>query len=83
MVSYDSPEIASQKVEYIKRMRLGGAMWWESSGDHKVTENNSLINLVTQGLGGYNGKNMQVSQNCLEYPESKYDNLRKGMPGED
>lgn len=82
MVTYDTPEIASQKVEYIKRMRLGGAMWWESSGDFAVDDNRSLINLVTQGLGGFEARMIEKSSNCLEYPQSKYDNLRKGMPNE-
>lgn len=80
MVSYDDPQNAAAKSEYIKRRRLGGAMWWESSGD-KVGEE-SLINLVAQGLGGFEGKHMDHGMNCLDYPASKYDNLRKGMPGE-
>jgi chitinase len=80
MVSYDDPQAASQKVEYIKQTGLGGAMWWESSGDKPGNE--SLINVTVQGLGGYGGKHMESSENCLEYPGSKYDNLRKGMPGE-
>lgn len=63
-------------------MRLGGAMWWETSGDHPPNSSESLINLVVQGLGGYQGKYMEHKANVLEYPESKYDNLRNGMPGE-
>ena len=33
MVSYDTLEIAKVKAEYVKKESLGGAMWWESSGD--------------------------------------------------
>ncbi|KAF2218430.1 glycoside hydrolase superfamily [Elsinoe ampelina] len=80
MVSYDTPQNAAGKVEYIKSHHLGGAMWWESSGDK--TGDESLINLTVQGLGGYEGGRMERGENCLEYPHSKYDNLRKGMPGE-
>lgn len=82
MVSYDSPRVASQKVQYIKQTGLGGAMWWESSGDHPINHGESLINITAQGLGGFEGRHMEQSQNCLEYPESKYDNLRNGMLGE-
>lgn len=82
MVSYDSPGIASKKIDYIKHHRLGGAMFWESSGDQPVEQQGSLINLVAQGLGGYEGRNIERTPNCLEYPQSKYDNLRNSMPGE-
>ena len=33
MVSYDTLEMAKIKAEYVKKEGLGGAMWWESSGD--------------------------------------------------
>lgn len=45
MVSYDTKELAQQKAEYIKKENLGGAMWWESSGDRKGEE--SLIATVS------------------------------------
>ncbi|KAK5126334.1 Endochitinase B1 [Meristemomyces frigidus] len=79
MVSYDTPQVATQKVEYIKHNGLGGAMWWESSGDHPHDSEESLIRVTVEGLGGYNGRHMEHAENCLEYPESKYENLRKGM----
>ena len=80
MITYDTPQNAAAKVEYIRSKQLGGGMWWESSGDKTGEE--SLINLVAQGLGGYEGRHMEHQTNVLEYAESKYDNLRKGMPGE-
>lgn len=82
MVSYDSPQVASEKVQYIKSMGLGGGMWWETSGDHPSNHSESLINIVVQGLGGFEGRHMEHCANVLDYPESKYDNLRNGMPNE-
>ncbi|KAI4175822.1 MAG: hypothetical protein LQ343_001435 [Gyalolechia ehrenbergii] len=75
MVSYDTLEMAREKVEFVKEWGLGGGMWWESSADRKGE--GSLIGTVVNGL-----KHMDKSSNSLEYPESKYDNLRDGMPGE-
>lgn len=83
MVSYDSPQVAAEKAQYIKTTGLGGAMWWESSGDHPSAHGESLINIVVQGLGGFEGKHLEQRPNCLEYPQSKWENLRMGMPGEE
>lgn len=80
LVTYDNLANAAAKANYIQKRGLGGAMWWESSGDR--SGEGSLINLVVQGLGGYEGKRMERMENCLEFPESRYDNLRNGMPGE-
>jgi chitinase len=44
MVTYDTPHSVSAKVDYIKQRNLGGAMWWESSGDR--TDEKSIINSV-------------------------------------
>lgn len=82
MISYDTPEVIKQKVEYIKARRLGGAMWWETSGDQPRSSNSSLIDEAAKILGGYGNSDMEKSENCLDYPQSKYDNLRRGMPDE-
>lgn len=82
MISYDTPQVAAQKVQYIKNTGLGGGMWWETSGDVPASQGESLINVVVQGLGGFQGKHMENTANVLGYPESKYDNLKAGMPGE-
>ena len=79
MVSYDTPEAERQKVDYIKQKGLGGAMWWESSADK--TGNQSLIWTVAYALGGSDYSALDQTENCLSYPQSKYDNLRNQFPG--
>ena len=44
IVSYDNQTVVSLKTEFIKGQSLGGAMWWESSGDR--TGGSSLMGLV-------------------------------------
>jgi hypothetical protein len=47
---------------------------WESSADRAGEQ--SLIRNVVGTLG-----KMDSTPNCLEYPQSKYDNLRNGFQG--
>ncbi|KAB5536341.1 family 18 glycosyl hydrolase [Coniochaeta sp. 2T2.1] len=75
MVTYDTVAMAKRKAQYIKAKGLGGAMWWESSADKSGEE--SVIGAVVGELGGPPG--LQKKENCVTYPESKYDNLRKGI----
>lgn len=79
MVSYDTADLVRQKAMYVQEERLGGGMWWESSGDRKIGEG-SLIETFVNNVGG--PKCLDKRQNCLNYPNSKYENLRKGFPGE-
>lgn len=71
LVSYDTPQTARAKAEYLKNKGLGGSMWWELSND-KAGEG-SLVNAVSDTLGG-----MEWKENQLCYPESKYRNIREG-----
>ncbi|KAI0401883.1 glycoside hydrolase superfamily [Xylaria palmicola] len=76
MVTYDTVPMARTKAQYIAERQLGGAMWWESSADKEGEE--SLIANVVDVLGGPDG--LDKTENCIEYPESKYENLRAGFP---
>jgi chitinase len=45
LISFDTVEMALTKVDYIKQNNLGGAMWWEVSGDR--TDEGSIITNVS------------------------------------
>lgn len=76
MVSYDTSQAQETKADYIKSRGLGGAMWWEMSGDRN--DSKSLISTVVDQLGGINA--LDHSQNELSYPASIYENIKAGMP---
>lgn len=73
-VTYDTVPMAKDKTWYIKNHHLGGAMWWETSGDKKGNE--SIIRNVVGSLGGLHA--LHRHENCLEYPYSEWENLRDG-----
>ena len=82
MVSYDSVVMAEIKAHYMLGNRLGGGMWWESSSDKGGKSarkaDGSLIGTFVDSLGGVQA--LDQSRNALAFPESKYDNLRAGVP---
>jgi chitinase len=77
LVSYDTPEIATRKAQYIRDKGLGGGMWWELSGDHPVSHPRSLVKTTVQAFGG--PASLDRTENTLTYPTSKYDNVRNGF----
>ncbi|EEP75357.1 endochitinase 1 [Uncinocarpus reesii 1704] len=78
MVSYDTPDMVMKKTDFITQNQLGGAMWWESSGDKggktASKEEGSLIGTYFEEI-----KKLDHTANNLNYPESKYDNLVNGF----
>ncbi|KAK6350504.1 hypothetical protein TWF718_003695 [Orbilia javanica] len=70
MVSFDTPNVVKWKAQYIKANELGGAMWWDTSGDKVSSE--SLVQTVVDTLGA-----LDATRNTIAYPGSKYDNVRR------
>ncbi|ERS98831.1 chitinase [Sporothrix schenckii 1099-18] len=73
-ITYDTQPSTLAKATFIKDRGLGGAMWWEASGDREGPA--SLVRIMSNALGG--PANLQQQPNCITYPESPYDNLRNG-----
>lgn len=74
LVTFDTPKVAIWKADYLKQEGLGGAWWWESSGDRAISDEKSIVSTVVKEFGG--AKNLRKSQNNLYYPTSKYYNIR-------
>ncbi|KAF5348743.1 hypothetical protein D9758_006834 [Tetrapyrgos nigripes] len=95
MVSFDDEVVGRWKGEWIRKMGLGGSMFWELSGDKGEGKQGER-----DGMEGGHGKEPQPGRslvqvvkeamggldmddrnwNWLTYEGSKFDNLRKGMP---
>ncbi|KAG9227955.1 glycoside hydrolase superfamily [Amylocarpus encephaloides] len=67
LISYDSPEVAVQKAQWIQDRGLGGIMWWEAFRDYSGED--SLIRISAGALSA-----LQQTENMLDYPESTYAN---------
>ncbi|KAI4696466.1 uncharacterized protein J4E88_000643 [Alternaria novae-zelandiae] len=74
LVTFDTPKVASWKTDYLMDEGLGGAWWWESSGDFPATSDKSIVSTVVKKLGG--PENFVQNMNNLYYPKSKYYNIR-------
>lgn len=74
LVSFDNDEIIEMKADWVRKERLGGIMWWESSGDKKIGQG-SAIEAVEKCL--HDG--LESRENVIDYPDSKYQNLREGF----
>lgn len=74
-ISYDNVRSATYKSKYLKWRHLGGAFFWEASGDKAGAK--SLINTMSKNLGW-----LDETRNNLHYPTSQYGNIRRGVPDE-
>ncbi|KAL2845667.1 glycoside hydrolase superfamily [Aspergillus pseudoustus] len=77
VVSFDTVGITMRKGGYVVLTGLGGGMWWESSGDRKVGSGGSLVETFVNSVGGVDA--LEKSENQLEYPASRFENLRNGF----
>lgn len=71
LISYDTPNIALLKTNYLLSRGMGGVMYWEISGDK--TGDESIITTVANSVG-----NLDTSENLLSYPQSNYTNIKNG-----
>jgi chitinase len=72
VVSYDTPDIVKLKAKYAAAKGLAGTMFWELSTDKKGDE--SLVGITAQAFGG-----LDKTQNHINFPNSKWDNVRNKM----
>lgn len=42
----------------------------------------NFLTKVVEAMGGSSGGKMEYRENWLNYPDSRFDNLRNGCPGE-
>lgn len=72
LISYDNVLSALIKTKYIFLRGLGGAVFWEASGDK--TGAKSLIGTLATQM-----KRLDQTKNLLSYPASRYANIRAGV----
>ncbi|POR31276.1 Endochitinase B1 [Tolypocladium paradoxum] len=74
LVSYDTPQSALLKANYLRAKGLGGAVFWEAAGDK--TGDDSIVGTMARSMG-----KLESTENMLSYPGSQYDNIKNNMPG--
>lgn len=70
-ITYDIPNITVAKCDYIKNRNLGGAMFWELSGDARADNPRSLVSAAYSSLG----QELNRDENHIAFPLSKYTNI--------
>nr|KMM73157.1 chitinase 1 [Coccidioides posadasii RMSCC 3488] len=80
MISYDTVPMVEAKTKYIVDKGLGGAMWWEASGDRggkdATKAGGSLIATFAEDVVKAGKMGLDKTQNALQYSESQYDNIK-------
>ncbi|EGN94371.1 glycoside hydrolase family 18 protein [Serpula lacrymans var. lacrymans S7.3] len=74
LVSYDVPDIVKIKADYVVSNNLAGTMFWDLS-----TDSTGSTSLVATAAGVYSS--LDQTQNHINYPSSKWDNIRNNMDG--
>ncbi|KAF2968123.1 hypothetical protein GQX73_g5449 [Xylaria multiplex] len=74
LISYDNVRSTAFKARYVRDRKLGGAFFWEASGDRP--HHGSLVKTMARTLDW-----LDRTPNNLRYPTSQYRNIRFGMPG--
>ncbi|KAM5531156.1 hypothetical protein V8D89_015177 [Ganoderma adspersum] len=72
LVSYDTPDIAKLKAQYVEAQGLAGSMFWDLSTDK--TGDDSLVETTANVYGS-----LDQTQNHISYPDSKWDNIKNNM----
>ncbi|THG94034.1 hypothetical protein EW026_g7352 [Hermanssonia centrifuga] len=72
LVSYDTPHIVTLKAQYVTSKGMAGTMFWDLSTDKVGSDS-----LVGTAAGVYGS--LDQTQNHLDYPNSKWDNIRSNM----
>ncbi|KAI0309232.1 glycoside hydrolase family 18 protein [Amylostereum chailletii] len=72
LVSYDTPNTVKTKAKYVLSKGMAGTMFWDLSTDKVGSDS-----LVGTASGVYG--TLDQTQNHLNYPNSKWDNIRNQM----
>ncbi|PFH61071.1 hypothetical protein XA68_18332 [Ophiocordyceps unilateralis] len=72
LVSHDTVNSTQIKAQYIRDKTLGGAFFWEASGDKDGSQ--SLVDTMARHLSM-----LETTDNQLDYPASRYENIRNAM----
>jgi len=79
LITYDDARSVAFKMDYVKRMGLGGAMIWELSGDLPSSRNDSLISVINNWKPS-SAISVASPSNRICYTSSKFRNVRN-VPG--